>query len=612
LAGYEYSYDKASRITYLNMSGRLNESTRYTYDATNQVTLANVYESDPTNDEAFVFDDNGNRESAARGPSSTGESWTYEKDPHNRQSSAVAMTGPTNNRTAVYDYDYDDDDEGNRTFKEDSVSGVREEYAWDHRNRLVSVTFKNSSGTVTKLVEYQYDVNNLRIAKTVDTDGAGSGTAVETRYVYDGQNVVFAFVDGVLANRYLQSLEMDRTLVDEQIGDAAYFVMGDHLGTARDLVRDDAFYAGHRKYRVFGGIFEDTFSVEYAGAFTGAMFEIETGLQYHRARWYDPAAGRWISEDPIGFEGGDANLTRYAGNSASLSGDPSGLDPDIGYFRDRIVSNYAFIREARVTIWRNRWSFADYSTTDLGYVIVMPPYHIPPSTLGEHAILISDTFIEYIKKHNDLMESLAEGLQSEGEKFGILKIQAPLTEEKVAGAIEMASAYGKARKWLEDHKDAEYGPPPSSASVRDPNKPYSDGATRDRFVIKRPTGVAWLDTIAAMSEVPATATTLPSPPESRWDKPHVPVDNRQQRRQRAATGSKAPPDIETHMERVNSKFDAGSASVEMAARGFNEILNGWHKMTMHTYEDENCSYYWFRGPENQEVGKAYGRTWLGK
>ncbi len=31
-------------------------------------------------------------------------------------------------------------------------------------------------------------------------------------------------------------------------------------------------------------------------------------------RWYDASVGRWISEDPIGFAGGDANLYRYVGN----------------------------------------------------------------------------------------------------------------------------------------------------------------------------------------------------------------------------------------------------------------------------------------------------------
>jgi hypothetical protein len=41
---------------------------------------------------------------------------------------------------------------------------------------------------------------------------------------------------------------------------------------------------------------------------------------------YEPRIGRWISEDPIGFEAGDANLYRYAGNSPQNYIDPTGLE----------------------------------------------------------------------------------------------------------------------------------------------------------------------------------------------------------------------------------------------------------------------------------------------
>ncbi|MFP4473400.1 MAG: RHS repeat-associated core domain-containing protein [Candidatus Omnitrophota bacterium] len=49
------------------------------------------------------------------------------------------------------------------------------------------------------------------------------------------------------------------------------------------------------------------------------------GLYYMRARYYDPAAGRFISEDPIGFAGGDVSLYGYVGASPLMFVDPSGL-----------------------------------------------------------------------------------------------------------------------------------------------------------------------------------------------------------------------------------------------------------------------------------------------
>jgi RHS repeat-associated protein len=67
--------------------------------------------------------------------------------------------------------------------------------------------------------------------------------------------------------------------------------------------------------------------VDTAFAFTGRQFDQATGLQNNLNRWYDPSIGRWISEDPIGFEAGDANLYRYVGNSSTNSIDPSGLKP---------------------------------------------------------------------------------------------------------------------------------------------------------------------------------------------------------------------------------------------------------------------------------------------
>jgi hypothetical protein len=40
---------------------------------------------------------------------------------------------------------------------------------------------------------------------------------------------------------------------------------------------------------------------------------------------YDPTIGRWTAEDPIAFEGGDANLYRYVGNDPVNATDPNGL-----------------------------------------------------------------------------------------------------------------------------------------------------------------------------------------------------------------------------------------------------------------------------------------------
>ena len=43
---------------------------------------------------------------------------------------------------------------------------------------------------------------------------------------------------------------------------------------------------------------------------------------------YDATIGRFISQDPIGFEGGDKNLYRMVGNHPTYATDPSGLAED--------------------------------------------------------------------------------------------------------------------------------------------------------------------------------------------------------------------------------------------------------------------------------------------
>ena len=61
--------------------------------------------------------------------------------------------------------------------------------------------------------------------------------------------------------------------------------------------------------------------------YTAREWEPEVGLYYYRARFYDASLGRFISEDPIGFDGKDKHLYRYALNSPTNFTDPTGKDP---------------------------------------------------------------------------------------------------------------------------------------------------------------------------------------------------------------------------------------------------------------------------------------------
>src|SRR5262249_45380459 len=65
-------------------------------------------------------------------------------------------------------------------------------------------------------------------------------------------------------------------------------------------------------------------SLTNAFQYTSREFDAETNLQYSRNRYYDPATGRFLSEDPIGFDGG-VNFYAYGQNSPIDESDPDGL-----------------------------------------------------------------------------------------------------------------------------------------------------------------------------------------------------------------------------------------------------------------------------------------------
>jgi RHS repeat-associated protein len=234
-----------------------------------------------------------------------------------------------NDGTHTYTYDF----EGNRTKKTVTATGEATEYQWDHHNRLVRVTHLDSVGDPVQTLDYIYDVLDRRIGKT-DTPAVGPGYT--ERYVYDGEHLALKFGASALANRYLHGPVIDQILADEQVsslsspGDVLW-PMADHLGTVRDLAEydsgtGDTVIVNRISYDAYGGSRAETnAAVDHLFGYTGREWDAEADLQYNRARWYDPAVGRWLSEDPIGFEAGDANLSRYVGNRSTIAVDPSGL-----------------------------------------------------------------------------------------------------------------------------------------------------------------------------------------------------------------------------------------------------------------------------------------------
>ncbi len=194
--------------------------------------------------------------------------------------------------------------------------------------------------SATQRVTYAYDAYNRLVTRTLDADGDGPVAASVSNYLHDGNQIVLEF-DGSeaadLAHRYLWGPAVDQILADEQLTSpgtpgTVLWPLADNLGTVRDLAQydsqtDTTTVANHRVYDAFGELQSETNpAVDHLFAYTARLFDDATGLQWNLNRWYDAAAGRWLSRDPIGFEAGDGNLYRYVRNGPTAWTDPDGLE----------------------------------------------------------------------------------------------------------------------------------------------------------------------------------------------------------------------------------------------------------------------------------------------
>jgi len=122
-----------------------------------------------------------------------------------------------------------------------------------------------------------------------------------------------------------------------------------------------------RKYDVYGAIRNSqevapgTSSHKFVGSL-GHTTEDDTGLIYMRARYYDPAIGRFISEDP-GRNG--ANWCAYCNNNPVNLVDPDGCS-----VLDYTLGSYLFdLSVGGLLIALGRWMVRNTDNAILGYVL---------------------------------------------------------------------------------------------------------------------------------------------------------------------------------------------------------------------------------------------------
>jgi RHS repeat-associated protein len=122
---------------------------------------------------------------------------------------------------------------------------------------------------------------------------------------------------------YLRTLGIDETLGASK-PDGSLFLTADGLGSTLTLSDASGGALTDYTYEPFGVPSATSPTVANPFQFTGRENDNLAGLYYYRARYYHPGLQRFISEDPIGFAGGDPNLYEYVGNNPLSFRDPTG------------------------------------------------------------------------------------------------------------------------------------------------------------------------------------------------------------------------------------------------------------------------------------------------
>lgn len=282
------TYDQAGNVSTLV---RENGATSISYDSNDQVVSSTGQYS-----RSFTYDFLGNRlQDSANGPGSFVSNFLVS----NGSSSFLS----------------DPDGFGETVLEATASSAKTFEYRADG---LMSAA--HSGPTQAR---YFFDALGRRVAKAV-TVGSMSFYQAFVHFDKEDRILLGKAGDGSI------STYIDGQGVDEHLGEVKGGVgkgyLTDHLGSVLngEAAGTARFFGLFGESNPTGGPGLSSSPVSYG--FTGRELDIETGLNYHRARIYSPNVGRWLSQDPLGMSAGDPNYYRYVGNRPITLTDPTGLD----------------------------------------------------------------------------------------------------------------------------------------------------------------------------------------------------------------------------------------------------------------------------------------------
>jgi RHS repeat-associated protein len=301
-AGFSLSFDALGRRTEITLPNGL--MTNYTYD--NASRLLNLEHLNPAQQVleslTYTYDANGNRISMNR--ASVTPPWPQPIS--NTSYNAANQMLTFNDKNITYDAN------GNMTSVTNSCGTTN--YTWDVRNRLIGISgYKSDCSTLS--ATFGYDAIGRRIQKTIN------GTT--TQYIYDEMDIIQEKQNGSVTANYIRSLNIDEPLARIKSDGTIRYYQTDALGSVIALTDETGVVKTTYTYDPFGNVTVSGEASDNPFQYTGREND-NTGLYYYRARYYSPDLQRFISEDPIGVEGG-INLFAYAKNNPIGFRDPMGL-----------------------------------------------------------------------------------------------------------------------------------------------------------------------------------------------------------------------------------------------------------------------------------------------
>lgn len=247
-------------------------------------------------------------------------SMTVETYGHDSNSNRNTQTIGSTTTTATYD----DQDRlltfGSKTFTYNANGELQTQTDGSATKTFTYDVFGNLKSVVlpSKTINYHVDAHDRRIARL-------EGTAYTHHYIWSDKKIIGVADDsGTLLARFIYGSKDH--VPDYMITDTAeYMIVSNHLGSPVQVIDvNSGVVVQEIKYNVWGKIISDTNPGFQPFGFAGCLYDQDTKLCRFGVRDYDPSIGRWLSKDPILFNGGDANLYGYVLQDPVNWIDPSG------------------------------------------------------------------------------------------------------------------------------------------------------------------------------------------------------------------------------------------------------------------------------------------------